>query len=234
MMARFYHLVHLRMRAASHDPDLAAAIDQRLPQTQCAQCDYPGCLAYARAIADGEADINQCPPGGAVTIDALARLLGREPKPLNPKHRAKHAAPLQLAFIREADCIGCKRCITACPVDCIIGAAKLMHTVIATECSGCQLCLPVCPTDCITLADPPTDYAAGAPSIWREFSAQQVDKARRRARHKRERQSELERARTNERRERHRGKLKKEIIAAVARKQSAANQWATGGNRRRE
>ena len=212
------------MNPTPPNPEPAAAIDRRLrqidrrlPQTQCAQCDYPGCLDYARAIAAGEADINQCPPGGDVSIDALARLLGRDAKPLNPQHGARQ--PLRLAFIREADCIGCKLCIKACPVDCIVGAAKLMHTVIAEDCSGCRLCLPVCPTDCITLVAPPPDYGKpGAPSIWSEFSRRQVEKARQRTRQKRERLAGLERERGRERRERLRGAMKKEILAAVERK----------------
>ncbi|MCP5420850.1 MAG: electron transport complex subunit RsxB [Gammaproteobacteria bacterium] len=130
---------------------VADQIDALLPQTQCGQCGYPGCRPYAQAIADGEADINQCPPGGATGVQALAELLGREPKPLNPENGVEK--PKQVAVIDETTCIGCTLCIQACPVDAILGAAKLMHTVIAQECTGCELCLPPCPVDCISLVD---------------------------------------------------------------------------------
>jgi Na+-translocating ferredoxin:NAD+ oxidoreductase subunit B len=124
-------------------------INAILPQTQCGQCNYPGCRPYAEAIAGGQADINQCPPGGDAGMRALAELLGREPKPLNPENGVEK--PKLLALIREAECIGCTKCIQACPVDAIIGAPKLMHTVIADLCTGCELCLPPCPVDCIDL-----------------------------------------------------------------------------------
>lgn len=127
-------------------------IDRVLPQTQCGQCGYPGCRPYAEAIASGEADINQCPPGGEAGIRALADLLGREPKPLNPENGEE--APRTVAVIDEARCIGCTLCIQACPVDAIIGAPKLMHTVIEAECTGCDLCLPPCPVDCIDMVVP--------------------------------------------------------------------------------
>lgn len=168
--------------------NLVDAIDRLLPQTQCTQCGYPSCIDYARAISGGEA-INQCPPGGDVSIRALADLLEREALPLNPAN-GDHR-PLQLALIIEADCIGCKLCIKACPVDCIVGAAKLMHTVIANDCSGCELCLPVCPTDCIKMVDAPAGYAGHADeaSIWAQFSRAQVEKSRRRAHAKRQRQA---------------------------------------------
>jgi len=124
-------------------------INNLLPQTQCGQCNYPGCRPYAEAIASGEADINQCPPGGEAGIRALADLLGREVKPLNPDNGEEQ--PVLLAEIVEPLCIGCTLCIQACPVDAIIGAPKLMHTVIAAECTGCELCLPPCPVDCIEM-----------------------------------------------------------------------------------
>ncbi len=133
-------------------------IDRLLPQTQCGQCGFPGCRPYAEAIARGEADINQCPPGGEAVIQALADLLGRDPKPLNEEH-GQHKEKM-VAVIDEQLCIGCTLCIQACPVDAILGAAKQMHTVIADECTGCELCIPPCPVDCIhmvpvkkTLAD---------------------------------------------------------------------------------
>lgn len=128
---------------------LAERIDALLPQTQCGQCGYPGCRPYADAIAAGEAEINQCPPGGETGVRVLARLLGRAPLPLNPVHGTPK--PKAVARIDEAACIGCTLCIQACPVDAIVGAAKLMHTVIAAECTGCELCLPPCPVDCIEL-----------------------------------------------------------------------------------
>jgi electron transport complex protein RnfB len=122
-------------------------IDALLPQTQCGQCTYAGCRPYAEAIAAGEADINQCPPGGDATIQALADLLGKDPKPLNPEH-GEHKEKT-VVIIDEQLCIGCTLCIQACPVDAIVGAAKQMHTVIRDECTGCNLCIPPCPVECI-------------------------------------------------------------------------------------
>ena len=123
-------------------------IDAILPQTQCGQCTYPGCRPYAEAIAKGEADINQCPPGGEAVINELADLLGVDAKPLNEEH-GEHSESKTVVYIDEDICIGCTLCIQACPVDAILGAAKLMHTVIEAECTGCDLCIPVCPVDCI-------------------------------------------------------------------------------------
>ena len=132
------------------DP-IADQVDALLPQTQCGQCTYAGCRPYAEAIAAGEADINQCPPGGETTIQALADLLGVEPKPLNAEH-GEHKAK-RVAVIDEQTCIGCTLCIQACPVDAILGAAKQMHTVIESECTGCDLCVPPCPVDCIDMVE---------------------------------------------------------------------------------
>jgi electron transport complex protein RnfB len=134
--------------------DLIQRIDALLPQTQCTKCGYDGCRPYAAAIAAGEADINQCPPGGEEGVGKLAALLGREVKPLNPVNGAYR--PPQVAVIDEATCIGCRKCIEACPVDAIVGASKLMHTVIASWCTGCELCIAPCPVDCIALAPVPT------------------------------------------------------------------------------
>ena len=128
------------------DP-VADKIDAILPQTQCGQCGFPGCRPYAEAIAAGEADINQCPPGGEAGVQALADLLGVDPKPLNPDNGEEK--PKLLAWIDEEVCIGCTLCYQACPVDAILGAAKQMHTVIKSECTGCELCVPPCPVDCI-------------------------------------------------------------------------------------
>ena len=133
--------------------DLVQRIDALLPQTQCTKCGYDGCRPYATAIAEGNADINQCPPGGEEGVAKLAALLGREAKPLNPVNGEYR--PPQVAVIDEATCIGCKKCIQACPVDAIVGASKLMHTVIASWCTGCELCIPPCPVDCIALAAVP-------------------------------------------------------------------------------
>lgn len=127
---------------------LVEKIDAVLPQTQCGQCGYPGCKPYAEAIAKGEADINLCPPGGDEGIHKLADLLGVEYKPFGGDAMPKAKA---VAFIDEQTCIGCTLCIQACPVDAIVGAAKQMHTVIASECTGCELCLAPCPVDCISM-----------------------------------------------------------------------------------
>lgn len=128
---------------------LVLQIDALLPQTQCTKCGYSGCKPYASAIANCEADINQCPPGGDTNIHALADLLGVAYKPLNPDHGSPQ--PKAVAVIDESACIGCTLCIQACPVDAILGATKQMHTVITAECTGCDLCLPPCPVDCITM-----------------------------------------------------------------------------------
>jgi len=146
-------------------------IDEILPQTQCRRCHFDGCRPYAEAIAEGVADINQCPPGGATAIGLLAELLGVDPKPLNPAHGREE--PLRIAVIVENDCIGCAKCIEACPVDAIVGAQKQMHTVIEAFCTGCELCIPPCPVDCIEL-DPvdPNDprFGSANSAASREFS----------------------------------------------------------------
>jgi electron transport complex protein RnfB len=133
------------------DP-IADQICDLLPQTQCGQCGYPGCRPYAEAIADGER-INRCPPGGEATIQALASLLDVEPLPLDED--VGEEKPKSYAFIREDECIGCTKCIQACPVDAILGSAKHMHTVITSECTGCDLCVEPCPVDCIDMIEVP-------------------------------------------------------------------------------
>ena len=133
--------------------DLEGRIDALLPQTQCTRCGFDGCRPYAHAIARGEADIDQCPPGGDAGVVKLARLLGRSPKPLNPAFG--EFMPPRVAVIDEETCIGCTKCIQACPVDAIVGASKFMHTVIASWCTGCELCIPPCPVDCIALVASP-------------------------------------------------------------------------------
>ena len=139
---------------------LADQIDDLLPQTQCTQCGFDGCRPYAEAIACGEADINQCPPGGAQGIRRLAALLGREVIPLNPVHGVEK--PLAAALIDEQWCIGCTLCIQACPVDAIVGAAKRMHTVLLEQCTGCELCVAPCPVDCIEMIAVTTLIERGA------------------------------------------------------------------------
>ena len=126
-------------------------IDSILPQTQCGQCSYTGCKPYANAISKGEAEINQCPPGGEIVIRALAELMDVKYKPLDESYGI--SKPTAVAFIDEDTCIGCTFCIQACPVDAILGAAKQMHTIIEKECTGCELCLPPCPVDCITMPE---------------------------------------------------------------------------------
>jgi electron transport complex protein RnfB len=137
-------------------PESLTLIDQinsLLPQTQCGQCSFQGCRPYAEAIASGVADINQCPPSGDEGIRDLADLLGMPPKPLNTQF-GQHK-PASVALIIEEDCIGCTKCIAACPVDAILGASKFMHTVIASECTGCELCVAPCPVDCIIMQPTP-------------------------------------------------------------------------------
>jgi len=141
----------------------ADRIDSWLPQTQCTQCGYPRCRAYAEAIAHGEAGINQCPPGGEVTLVALAELLDASHEPLDPRFGIHK--PRARAVIDEAVCIGCRKCLDVCPVDAIVGARKLMHTVIARECNGCELCLPPCPVDCIAMVPNFTGHARSASGL---------------------------------------------------------------------
>lgn len=131
------------------DNPLIEQVNALLPQTQCGQCAFPGCRPYARAMVEEQAAINCCPPGGQETIEKLAALLNREIITLNATH-GEHAPPA-IVKIREAECIGCTLCIQACPVDAIIGAPKMMHTILADRCTGCNLCIPPCPVDCIDI-----------------------------------------------------------------------------------
>ena len=181
--------------------NLADALDAALPQTQCTRCGYPDCRAYAEAIAAGEAGVNQCPPGGHEGIERLARITGATPIALDSVRGLE--GPLRLARIDEATCIGCTLCIDACPVDCIVGAAKLMHTVVETQCTGCELCIPACPVDCIVLVD-----VTPGRSGWAAWSASQAEVARERYAFHRER---LERERV----EREAGNPKRAALAAA-------------------
>lgn len=150
-----YAAIRFRVEA---DP-LVDDIDALLPQTQCGQCGHPGCRPYAEALAAGEAEVNQCPPGGEPGMRALAELLGREPKPMADEGAEASENGPMVAVVNESLCIGCTKCLQACPVDAIIGAAKHKHTVIEAYCTGCELCLPpLCPVpDCIVMRElPPT------------------------------------------------------------------------------
>ena len=150
----------------------ASAIDALLPQTQCGECGYPGCMPYAQALAVGLAPIDRCPPGGVATVKALGQLLNVDPAPFI-EAAISHTRPPALAIIREAECIGCTKCIQACPVDAIIGSGKLMHSVLTDECTGCGLCIEPCPVDCIELVTLPTPTYDKALSRAR-FNARQV------------------------------------------------------------
>ena len=153
--------------------DLARRIDAALPQTQCTRCGYPDCAAYARAVAAGEAGINQCPPGGADGVARLSVITGLPVVALNPEHGVE--SPRAVAFIDENWCIGCTLCIKACPTDAIVGSHKKMHTVIEPYCTGCELCIPVCPVDCIQL-----DNVSGTATGWSAWSAPLALQARQR------------------------------------------------------
>ena len=158
---------------AAHPPKsaLAQRLLDALPQTQCTRCGYPDCAAYADAIAQGQADINQCPPGGAEGVARLAAISGKPLTALNPENGLE--APRSVVFVDEAWCIGCTLCIDACPTDAIFGTHKHMHTVIEAYCTGCELCLPVCPVDCIHL-----ENASGTDTGWAAWSPAQADLAR--------------------------------------------------------
>lgn len=153
------------------NPTLADQVEDLLPQTQCTKCGYEGCRPYAEAIADGKAEINQCPPGGIEGVARLANLLGRPVIPINPVNGIERPRPV--AFIDEALCIGCTLCIQACPVDAILGASKQMHTILPSLCTGCDLCVAPCPVDCISML-PVTGERTG----WDAWTQEQADAAR--------------------------------------------------------
>ena len=166
-MSSTYPVFRLHPAPQTEEERLIAKIDAVLPQTQCTKCGYDGCRPYAEAIARGEAEINQCPPGGDHGIHVLADLLDKKYQPLNPAHGVEQ--PRTVAFIDEPICIGCTLCIQACPVDAIVGAAKLMHTIVPELCSGCDLCVAPCPVDCISMQPVPAEELARDRSDqWRE------------------------------------------------------------------
>jgi electron transport complex protein RnfB len=176
--------------------ELAERIDALLPQTQCRQCGYPGCRPYAEAVAAGNSPINQCPPGGDEGARELAALLGVDFRPVDPAYGA--CKPPAAAIIDETLCIGCTLCIEACPVDAIVGASKLMHTVIASTCTGCELCLPPCPVDCINLVPTGAQSTRGEQRNAAAKSRLRFERqTARRAREKEFRQSALARANAN-------------------------------------
>lgn len=152
------HWLRKPVRAVDAPAELADRIDDLLPQTQCGQCGFGGCRPYAEALAAGTTELNRCPPGGERGIAALAALLQRPALPLNRDCGIEK--PPQRAFILEAECIGCTKCIQACPVDAIVGAAKLMHSIVPELCTGCELCIPPCPVDCIQLHPAPQPQAS--------------------------------------------------------------------------
>ena len=158
-------------QAALPHAALAQRLLDALPQTQCTRCGYPDCAAYADAMAQGQADINQCPPGGAEGVARLAAISGKPVSALNPENGVE--APRSVVFVDEAWCIGCTLCIDACPTDAIFGTHKHMHTVIEAYCTGCELCLPACPVDCIHL-----ENASGTATGWDAWSSAQADLAR--------------------------------------------------------
>jgi Na+-translocating ferredoxin:NAD+ oxidoreductase subunit B len=159
--------------ATTAEETLAQRLNAALPQTQCTRCGYPDCQSYAQAMAAGEVEINRCPPGGAEGITRLAQITGRPALPLDPAHGLE--GPRALAVIDEAWCIGCTLCIKACPVDSILGASKVMHTVVNGWCTGCELCVPVCPVDCISMVP-----VTGALTGWQAWSQVQADESRQR------------------------------------------------------
>ena len=158
--------------------NLSEKIDALLPQTQCEECGFKGCKPYADAIANGEAQIDLCAPGGVSTLEAVATLLQVDPTPFR-QTVTNNYRPASVAIIDEELCIGCVKCINVCPVDAIVGAAKMMHTVIKDECTGCELCIPACPMDCIQLqpiAERSEEEQQAKATQWRERYTSRADR----------------------------------------------------------
>ena len=210
---------------------LTDAIDDLLPQTQCRRCGYPSCRDYADALARGHTEINRCPPGGETTIDELAKLLEVPVIPLDPSCGA--AGPLTVALIDERWCIGCTICLKVCPVDAIVGAAKLMHTVLAVECTGCELCVQPCPTDCIEMRE--VAWHPQRDQLGSEWTTTRANLARRRFRDRHDRLMPLKEersaqaARASLRRASQAAK-KRAIDAAVARVRGSQRAVTPEGN----
>ncbi len=219
----------------AHAPHLATVdkIDAWLPQTQCTQCSYPRCRAYAEAVAAGKADINQCPPGNEITIQGLAALLHIPHKPLDPKFGVHK--PRTIAVIDENVCIGCRKCLDVCPVDAILGARKRMHTVIAQECTGCELCLPPCPVDCIAMtrvapipnAGPWAEYARADADRWRTRNEKRLQRL---AQRKQARHASTSKAAPATLLPSDSHKIRAEISAAVERVRVKKSQWKEKGS----
>ncbi len=169
--------------AAASRSASATEIDAALPQTQCTRCGFPACRPYAEALANGETAINRCPPGGAAGIERLAQLLGREILPLDASCGEEKTVETVVRVVEE-DCIGCTKCIQACPVDAIVGAAGHMHTVIESECTGCDLCIPPCPVDCIVVV--PAPQAPPAFAMAAQFRGRYAARAARLSRRQKE------------------------------------------------
>lgn len=180
----------MQQRTQQNQDLLIDAVDALLPQTQCEQCQYQGCFAYAEAIVRDDAPINRCPPGGDRVIAALSELLTHPILPLNES--LGHYKPPQVVRIEEPYCIGCMKCILACPVDAIVGARRLMHTIITEECTGCELCIPPCPLNCIVI-EPLDPQLAASPIGLSAWEKQRAEKSRQRYRAKKAREA----ARTN-------------------------------------
>lgn len=210
---------------------LVERIDALLPQTQCGKCGFAACRPYAEAIASGKADINQCPPGGQSTILALAGLLDRDLKPLNPEHGI--AKPREVAVIDEQSCIGCTLCIQACPVDAILGAARHMHTVIEAECTGCELCVAPCPVDCITMVPDPSSHQTEIQAQERERQKADLARTRYQSRLERlERERQEKAARLREKKQALKAEItrpsedpRKAVIAAALARVRARKGW---------
>ncbi len=202
------------MQTISTTPISVEVVDQWLPQTQCTQCGYPSCIDYATAITTAGAPINRCPPGGDLTIQGLASLLDLKPAPLDPEC-GTYRDP-EVAIISEKDCIGCTLCIQACPVDAIVGSAKLMHTVIANQCTGCHLCVDPCPVDCIKM-NPVDAIVDGGTTRWPMRSYENVMNGRKNFQKKQKRTLEkAEASKLPQDRER----LREEIATIVTRQKA--------------